>query len=54
MTTITAFIKRHPLVTYYILTFAISWGGMLLAIGGPGGLPGTPEQVDRLMGSPSR
>ena len=50
MTTITAFIKRHPLVTYYILTFAISWGGMLLAIGGPGGLPGTPEQADRLMG----
>ena len=50
MTTITAFIKRHPLVTYYVLTFAISWGGMLLAIGGPGGLPGTPEQADRLMG----
>lgn len=50
MTSITAFIKRHPLVTYYILTFAISWGGMLLAIGGPGGLPGTPEQADRLMG----
>ena len=50
MTIITAFIKRHPLVTYYTLTFAISWGGMLLAIGGPGGLPGTPEQADRLMG----
>jgi len=50
MTTITAFIKRHPLVTYYTLTFAISWGGMLLAIGGPGELPGTPEQADRLMG----
>jgi CAAX protease family protein len=23
---------------------------MLLAIGGPGGLPGTPDQADRLMG----
>ena len=50
MTTITAFIKRHPLLTYYPLTFAISWGGMLLVIGGPKGLPGTPEQADRLMG----
>ena len=50
MLTIKAFIKRHPLVTYYTLTFAISWGGVLLVIGGPGGLPGTPEQADRLMG----
>ena len=32
------------------LTFAISWGGMLMVIGGPGGLPGTPEQADRLKG----
>ena len=50
MTTITAFIKRYPRVAYYTLTFAISWGGMLLAIGGPGELPGTPEQADQLMG----
>jgi hypothetical protein len=35
---------------YDTLTFAISWGGMLMVIGGPGGLPGTPEQADRLMG----
>jgi membrane protease YdiL (CAAX protease family) len=50
ISTIEAFIKRHPLLTYYTLAFAISWGGMLLVIGGPGGLPGTPEQADRLMG----
>jgi membrane protease YdiL (CAAX protease family) len=50
MTTITALIRRHPLPAYYTLTFAISWGGMLMVIGGPGGLPGTPEQADRLMG----
>jgi hypothetical protein len=37
-------------VTFYTLTFSISWGGMLLAIGGSGGLPGTPDQADRLMG----
>ena len=38
MTTIKAFIKSHPLLSYFVLTFAISWGGMLLVIvvGGPG------------------
>lgn len=50
MSTIEAFIKRHPLLTFYTLTFSISWGGMLFVIGGPSGLPGTPEQADRLMG----
>jgi membrane protease YdiL (CAAX protease family) len=29
--------------------FAISWGGILLIIGGPGRLPGTSEQIERLM-----
>jgi membrane protease YdiL (CAAX protease family) len=43
---IKAFIKRHPVLTYYILTFAISWGGMLWAVGiGPGGFLATPEQL---------
>jgi len=48
MTTINAFIKRHPVLTYFALTFAISWGGILLVIGGPGGIPGTTEQTERL------
>ena len=26
MTTIKAFIKSHPLLSYYALVFAISWG----------------------------
>jgi hypothetical protein len=30
MSTIAAFIKRHLLLTYYALTFSLSWGGMLL------------------------
>jgi uncharacterized protein len=42
-------IKRHPLFTYYALTFAISWGGILLVIGGPGGIPGTPEQFETML-----
>jgi uncharacterized protein len=35
-----AFIKRHPVPTYYALVFAISWGGILLVVG-PGGILGT-------------
>ena len=31
MTTIKAFIKRHPVLTYFALTFAISWGGILVS-----------------------
>jgi hypothetical protein len=34
-------------LAYYALTFAISWGGVLLVIGGPTGIPGTPEQIER-------
>jgi uncharacterized protein len=50
MKTIKAFIKRHPLLSYYALVFAISWGGILLVVGlGPGGIPATKEQVGALM-----
>jgi CAAX protease family protein len=49
MKRIKALIVRRPVLTYYILTFAISWGCMLLVIGGPGGIPGAPEQVARLL-----
>jgi membrane protease YdiL (CAAX protease family) len=45
----TAFVKRHPVLSYYVLTFALSWGGLLLVIGGPGGIPATPEQFTRLI-----
>jgi hypothetical protein len=55
MKTITAFIKRHPVLTFYILAFAISWGGILILVG-PGGFPSTAEQVDYFVGvnNPSR
>ena len=46
--TIKAF-KNHPVVTYYALVFAISWGGILLVVGGPGGIPGSSEQVETMM-----
>jgi uncharacterized protein len=49
MKTIKAFVKRHPVLTYYALVFAISWGGILIAVRfGPGGLPATREQAEML------
>jgi CAAX protease family protein len=48
MKTITAFIKRHPVLTFYALAFALSWGGILIVVGGPGGYPGTTKQVAQL------
>ena len=47
MTNSKAFIKRHPVLTYYVLTFAISWGGFLL-VGGSGLFSGTSWQSDPL------
>lgn len=49
MSTIKTFIKRRPVLTYFALAFAISWGGVLLAIGGPSGIPGTPEAFGTLL-----
>jgi len=40
MSTIIAFIRRHPVPTYYVMVFAISLGGCLVVIG-PSGILGT-------------
>jgi uncharacterized protein len=45
--TISSFIKRFPVITYFTLTFAISWSIVLIVIG-PGGIPDTTEQVEQL------
>ena len=42
------FVKQHPVLTYYVLTFSISWGALLVAVGS-GGLPRTPEQLTRMI-----
>lgn len=41
-TSFQAFIKKHPVLAYYILTFTISWGSVLV-IFGPGVFLGTRE-----------
>src|SRR5262245_35488746 len=38
-------IRRHPLLAYYVLTFALSWGGFLLVVG-PSSLANTIWQAD--------
>jgi len=38
-----AFVAKHPVATYFVLTFAISWGGFVLALG-PGGFASTNWQ----------
>ncbi len=42
------FIKQHPVLSYYLLVFAISWGGILILIGGPGNIPGPKAQAEKL------
>src|SRR5918995_6431031 len=43
MTTIGTFIKRHPLLSFYALAFAITWGGLIMVVGGPSQILGSPE-----------
>jgi membrane protease YdiL (CAAX protease family) len=38
MKIIKAFIWSHPLLSFFALTFAISWGGVFIVAGGPGGI----------------
>ena len=43
MKTIRAFIKSHPLLSFYAIAFAITWGGLIMAVGGPSEILGSPE-----------
>jgi len=41
-------IKQHPVLAYYVLTFAISWGGILVVVS-RGGVPGNPAQLQKMI-----
>jgi len=43
------FIKRHPVPIYFGLAFVISWGGLLLAIDGPGNILRISEQFNTML-----
>lgn len=43
---IKAFVTRHQAPVYFAVTFAISWGAALAAIGGSGGMRGTTPASD--------
>src|SRR5215208_5884991 len=43
MKAIGAFIKRHPLLSYFALALAVSCGGLIMVVGGPSEILGTPE-----------
>lgn len=46
---IKTFVKRYSVPIYYLLTFVISWGGILLAVGGPRNIPGTPGEFEKFI-----
>jgi membrane protease YdiL (CAAX protease family) len=43
-----ALIARHAVAAYFVHTFTISWGGVLLAVGGPAGMTGVRAQENPL------
>ena len=47
MQTIRAFARKHPALSYFVLTFAISWG-FILVIATPRGILGTKEEFEQL------
>jgi membrane protease YdiL (CAAX protease family) len=48
MRIVEAFLERHPVLAYFGLTFILSWGGVLLVIGGPAGMTGGKAQDNPL------
>ena len=44
MTTDKTFFNKYPLSNYFILTFVISWGAILMLVG-PDGIPVAPDQA---------
>ncbi len=39
-------LKTHPVLSYFCVTYLISWGGVLVVVGvGHGRIPATPEQL---------
>ena len=51
MTAIKAFVNSHPVLSFYALAFAITWGTILIVVGlGPNAILATKDQYSTLMG----
>jgi membrane protease YdiL (CAAX protease family) len=50
MARLRAFVVRHAVPIYFVVTFAVSWGGLLVVFG-PAGIPQTKEQLRTLLPS---
>src|SRR5688572_16874023 len=48
MSATNTFVVRHPVVTYFVLTFLISWGGILVVLG-PGAFTGAAAPTEGLL-----
>jgi len=48
MTAAKTIVMRRPVVTYFVLTFLISWGGILVVLG-PGAFTGATAQTEGLL-----
>src|SRR5512134_3619342 len=48
MTATKTFVMRHPVVTYFALTFLISWSGILIVLG-PGPFTGATPPTEGLV-----
>ncbi len=44
-----SFIKRFPVLSYFVLTFVISWGSLFFLSGGLAGFPKTKEQFESML-----
>ena len=42
-----AFIRQHPTASYFVLAFALSWGGIMAVVRG-GAIPAPPDEAQRL------
>lgn len=49
MSLLKSLVKRRPLFSFFAFVFAISWGSLLIIVGGPVAIPAAEEEIGRLM-----
>jgi membrane protease YdiL (CAAX protease family) len=43
-----SFVRNNPVLSYYLLTFVLSWSAILAAVG-PAGFPGSPAHIQKML-----